>query len=324
MAPRLGIVTTLCTCALGALVASPLLADDPVPVAPAPEVSGHAPAAPEAVDRALGARFGRGRFTFGDTPHRLILFTFDDGPFLPLTPRLLDTLDALELKAVFFVVGHRIVGDGPVHTAQRELLHDMVRRGHMIANHTMTHDALNGRPDEEIVLELRSAEQAIEQALGARPWLFRSPGGGRTPRIRRVAAELGYTMVLWNQGGDDYLLSSTEEVVRSILRKLDYQERTGRARGGIVVLHDTFRFSVDAVPVIFDELMRRNCRLLEQPGEELYDFVDDFAPFFQPLAEAAPGTGAGPAVLPPEVLAARQARARERSERWCAERDGTP
>jgi peptidoglycan/xylan/chitin deacetylase (PgdA/CDA1 family) len=38
-----------------------------------------------------------------------VLFTFDDGPRLDTTPKVLDTLDQYNVKAVFFVNGVRFI-----------------------------------------------------------------------------------------------------------------------------------------------------------------------------------------------------------------------
>jgi hypothetical protein len=50
-----------------------------------------------------GDRFPSGLKVLGAMPHRMILFTFDDGPSRETTPRVLDVLDRLGIKALFFV-----------------------------------------------------------------------------------------------------------------------------------------------------------------------------------------------------------------------------
>ena len=88
-------------------------------------------------------------------------------------------------------------------------------------------------------------------------------------------------------------------------------------RGGVVLLHDTYSWSVDAFQLIWAELWRRNCLFLAQ-GEELYDIVPDLSFFFEARAGAGPDAFASPARLAPEVLAKRQRALREEAKERCA------
>ena len=67
------------------------------------------------------------------TQRREVWLTIDDGPSAD-TPAILDLLDAHGAKATFFLVGVRAV-------AQPALVRDIVRRGHGIGNHSMSHPA---------------------------------------------------------------------------------------------------------------------------------------------------------------------------------------
>src|SRR6185503_1681795 len=67
-----------------------------------------------------------------------ILFTFDDGPDLLRTPKILDTLREHGVQAVFFVVGRHLKGK-----RNREVMPPIMRRlvaeGHTAGNHTVWH-----------------------------------------------------------------------------------------------------------------------------------------------------------------------------------------
>jgi hypothetical protein len=73
---------------------------EPVHAEPGPEVAEVVPIPNQDV---TGLRFPSGLTIPGGSKHRVILFTFDDGPSRRNTPRLLDMLDDLGIKAVFFV-----------------------------------------------------------------------------------------------------------------------------------------------------------------------------------------------------------------------------
>ena len=264
---------------------------------------------------AVGSHLADGRIITGGSHHRVILFTFDDGPDRRSTPRLLQHLDDYGVKALFFVTTNKVHGAGDRIRAQAEILRDIVRRGHMVGNHTHDHNALPLIDTEQVIAEIETAQSAIEEVLGLRPRLFRPPGGTRSPRVDRLIADRGYTQVLWNLGTGDFQVRTAEEVVDIWSRTLARRERENGERGGIVLLHDTHPWSVEAFPLIMQELRRRNCDLLEQ-GEELFDVISDPIAFFQARDED-PSALADPLQLSPEMLELRQRRAREIARRHC-------
>jgi len=265
--------------------------------------------------------YGRGRIVEGTTPHRLILFTFDDGPERRTTPLLLDRLDAAGIKAVFFLTASRIAGRNAAEREQAQLAQEIVQRGHLVGSHTVDHLQLPLLDDTGVQAQVLGAEQIFQRVLGFRPSLIRPPGGARSPRIDALLAERNYTTVLWNLGAGDFQVKSANEVLDTFRKVLERRERENGDHGGIVLLHDTYAWSVDAFQLIWAELWARNCKLLER-GEELYDIVSDLQYFHQPRDGAPPGTVALPARLPAPVFEARQAKLRRETAQRCTATDG--
>jgi peptidoglycan-N-acetylglucosamine deacetylase len=264
------------------------------------------------------SQLAEGRVMTGATPHRLILFTFDDGPDLRHTPRLLNTLDELGIRAVFFLTAERILPDTAWGRRQAELAREIARRGHVIGNHTVDHVQLPLLPNSSVLAQLTESERIFERVFGSRPWLFRPPGGARSARVDEIVEGRGYTQVMWNLGTGDYQVRTAEEVLATFDSVFERRTRENGERGGIVLLHDIHEWSVEAFPRIVSRLRQRNCALLER-GEELYDIVDDPRLFFAPREKGDPaGTAAAEARLRPEVLWARQARARSEAQGYCA------
>jgi len=260
-----------------------------------------------------------GRVITGATPHRLILFTFDDGPNVGSTPRLLDRLDEFGIKAVFFLNGTRITGTRQRTLEQRRIARDIVARGHWVGNHTFSHEQLPLANNERVAYQIDATRRAFERDLGERSWLFRPPGGARSARVDGLIESRGYTLMMWNLGTGDTQVDDAESVLQTWLRVLERRERENGERGGIVLLHDIHNHSVTAFVRIVRELQRRNCALLER-GEELYDIVDDPRLFFQARSGSPMGTEANPLELEPEVLAQRQARLRVETSVRCTRR----
>ncbi len=272
------------------------------------------------VERSLGHGLSDGMVITGATTQRMILFTFDDGPDLGTTPLLLDRLDAAGVKAVFFLIANRIAERTPRERRQAEVAHEIVRRGHMVAGHTFDHAQLPLLDNDTALAELVQSEEVFTRVFGGRPALIRPPGGARSPRIDRLLAERAYTTVLWNLGAGDFQVRTASDVYLTWRRVLKRIERDGGNRGGIIMLHDTYPWSVDAFELIYSDLMERNCRLLKR-GEELFDIVDDPSVFFVPRGGAAPGTEAPPAARDPDFFRARQERLKAETARRCRRDD---
>lgn len=264
---------------------------------------------------ALGESYRDGLIMTGATPHRLLLFTFDDGPDRRTTPLLLDRLDAAGVRAVFFLTARRMAGDSQAAREQREIARETVRRGHMVASHTFYHRQLPLLEDHEVVSELLDAERIFKRVFGGRPWLFRPPGGARSDRVDRIVAQHGYTTMMWNLGTGDFQVRTAEDVHKTWTRVFERRENEGQ-RGGIILLHDTHAWSVDAFQLIIQDVMDRNCELLKQ-GEELYDIVDDPRYFFQARHGGGPSAETRPAELDLALHDARQERLREETLQRC-------
>jgi len=234
----------------------------------------------------------------------MILFSFDDGPTRRNTPELLELLDELDIRAVFFVKTESFGRGNPWEREHREIVREIADRGHTIGNHTETHRQLPLLRNAEIDAELERSERKIENAIGLRPRLIRPPGGALSARVEALLASRGYTSVLWTVYTGDLEVGAADDVVKTFFRVLERRERESGIRGGIVLLHDTQRHSLEAVPRLVDALHRRNCELLERK-EELYDIVDDLRYFV-------------PSLAPPEPYEERQARLRAAARRRCA------
>ena len=265
--------------------------------------------------RSLGEEYGNGLVMVGNTAHRIILFTFDDGPDRRTTPLLLDRLDAAGVRAVFFVTGRRIQNRTAAQRRQRQILQETAARGHIIASHGFDHPHFPHLSDVGVIQELERTETLLEELLGGRPWLFRPPYGHRSARVDRLLAERGYTQVVWNLGAGDFQVRSATEVFKTWQRVMARRARQGQ-RGGILLLHDTYEWTVDAFQLIIADLLKRNCDLLDQ-GEELYDFVENPALFFSPRGQASPSASAPEVVLATEQFEERQARIRAETLQRC-------
>ena len=66
-----------------------------------------------------------------------IVLTFDDGPTVGVTTKVLDVLKDYGIKATFFVIASK-AKDQPA------IMERIVNEGHIVANHSLSHHALKG------------------------------------------------------------------------------------------------------------------------------------------------------------------------------------
>jgi peptidoglycan/xylan/chitin deacetylase (PgdA/CDA1 family) len=214
-------------------------------------------------------RFRGGRLIRGDCAHRpCIALTFDDGPDYNTTPLVLDELDRHNVRATFFVTGHRMDGNGNVARRNRDTLRETWRRGHFIGNHTYNHGVMDTMEETVLDDEIDRTAELIERTIGHRTFLFRAPFGAlRQPRALHAVYSRGLTPVFWAVDTRDWASHSPEEILDNFRAGLDKVPR-----GGVVLFHDTLALTAQALPLAFAEIEARN-QARRAAGQPVYEFV---------------------------------------------------
>lgn len=101
-------------------------------------------------------------------------------------PRLLDLFDRYGARATFFVCGRDL-------PARADVVREMVRRGHEVANHSAAHRNGYARLScEALRRDVCEAHDRIADASGLPPVGFKAPGFSYNPHLPQVLGELGY------------------------------------------------------------------------------------------------------------------------------------
>jgi peptidoglycan-N-acetylglucosamine deacetylase len=156
---------------------------------------------------------------------RWVALTFDDGPSPVYTPQVLALLRAYRAKATFCVVGTQA-------RQYPDLVRQIVAEGHLLCNHTMTHDVrLPTRPAALIRGQLRMAQAAIRAAVpDAEVDYYRAPGGAWSAEVRQIAADMGMKSLGWTVDSRDWQRPGVSAILANTRREL--------APGGVILLHD--------------------------------------------------------------------------------------
>lgn len=100
---------------------------------------------------------------------KLIALTFDDGPNDTTMPEIISLLCTYNAKATFFVVGKNMTADA------ESVVKQAVSLGFEIGNHSLTHSAMTGMTEDEILREIGTVQSQIKMLTGREPTLFRPP-----------------------------------------------------------------------------------------------------------------------------------------------------
>jgi peptidoglycan/xylan/chitin deacetylase (PgdA/CDA1 family) len=183
-----------------------------------------------------------------------LIFTFDDGPNPKLTPLVLDALAKYHIKAVFFMVGEMAANkDAP------PIIDRILREGHIIANHTMTHgDLCRIKEDARAAAEIDDGQKAIEQVAGIHVTWFRAPYGVRCDRVDAMLTERGITHFHWDLDPQEWRHGNTKKTVEYVTKQL------ARMKGrNVLLMHDIKKATVEALPQILEWLAAENNRRKE-------------------------------------------------------------
>ena len=98
---------------------------------------------------------------------KLVALTFDDGPTLGITDKVLGVLEENNVVASFFLIGQNI-------TEQTEyLVKRAYNMGCTIENHSKTHPSMIDLTKQEILDEVNYTTERIKQVIGEKPQFFR-------------------------------------------------------------------------------------------------------------------------------------------------------
>lgn len=173
-----------------------------------------------------------------------IHLTFDDGPHVLNTPKVLNALEKHHLKASFFLVGENLVGQSPANLKRKiEILERMKLAGHPIGSHSYKHVLHTKLGDSELEFLISKSREVLSGYLTA-PHMFRLPYGDgwhpltvNKPRAKAVMSELkrqNFSHIGWSLDADDW--DRRRQRSPGILPIL--MDQICENEGGVVLLHD--------------------------------------------------------------------------------------
>ena len=166
----------------------------------------------------------------------LVALTFDDGPSPATTPRLLDVLTEKDVPATFFNLG-------VMARSNPEIVQRAARERHEIASHTMYHQNLINLPAASAQSDIAEAITTFNAILGHGPAYTRPPYGNYNDV---VITSVGTPIILWSVDTRDWQSKDPSAIVSTTMSQVH--------DGAIILMHDIYPTSVDAIPTLVDTL----------------------------------------------------------------------
>lgn len=176
-------------------------------------------------------------------PKGMIALTFDDGPS-DFTDRLLDCLEANNVKATFFLAGQEVEYFQEPVTRMEEL-------GCEIGNHSYDHPDLSTLSADDVTSQLSRTDQLIEDLTGHIATVVRPPYGSFNDTVAGIAAR---PLILWSVDTLDWETQNVDSTVQNVM--------DNAADGQIILMHDIFKESVDAAEIFIPQLLQEGYQLV--------------------------------------------------------------
>ncbi|MEG1560244.1 MAG: polysaccharide deacetylase family protein [Clostridia bacterium] len=180
-----------------------------------------------------------------DSEKPMICLTFDDGPNTPSTGKILDVLEANHARATFFVVGNRI-----------EKHHTVIERAHKlgceIGNHTFDHKKKLTELDKDgLYAEINQTDELLFKYIGTNTPFIRPPGGSYNSETLKMVDR---PLVNWNVDTLDWKTRNKNAIIQEVIGKVK--------DGDIVLMHDLYSTTADAVEYIVPKLLEQGFQLV--------------------------------------------------------------
>ena len=181
--------------------------------------------------------------TVVDPDGPMVAFTFDDGPYSPVTDRIVAAFEKNGGSCTFFNLGERWESGMTDYIRSGQ---NAVAKGDEIATHTYNHPDLTTLSPEAIRNQVNKSCKLIEKNTGKPVALLRPPGGAVN---ETVSASVGKPMILWSVDTQDWKNRDADMVYDTAISQIQ--------DGSVVLMHDLYETTATAVERLLPELKKQ-------------------------------------------------------------------
>ncbi len=179
-----------------------------------------------------------------DPTKPMVALTFDDGPNKDTTLPILNTLKKYDSAATFFILGNRA-------SSNVEILKRMVEEGSEIGNHSYNHKELTKLSVDGVREQILSTQTIVKDLIGIEPKLMRPTYGSFNDDLK---SRVDMPLVLWSIDTLDWKSRDARAVTNHVLENVK--------DGDIVLMHDIYDSTAQAVELLVPQLIERGYQLV--------------------------------------------------------------
>ena len=171
---------------------------------------------------------------------KLVYLTFDCGYENGFTSKILDTLKEKNVKAAFFCTLPQVKENS-------ELIARMIREGHIVGNHSVTHPDFSSLSESEIIEEIKGFDDYMREKFGYSSLYFRYPQGKYSEYALTVLNSLGFKCVFCSLAYADWETDNQKGAMYA------YETVMSRIHpGAVILLHSVSSDNAGALGDIID------------------------------------------------------------------------
>lgn len=196
--------------------------------------------------------------TVVDPDKPMVAFTFDDGPYSPVTDRIVAAFEKAGGNCTFFNVGERWEAAYTDYIASGK---NAVAKGNEIATHSYNHPDLTTLSEDAIKNQVKKSSKLMEQNTGKEIKLLRPPGGAIN---EKVSNSVGKPMILWSVDSQDWRTRDTDAICSTVLDQIQ--------DGSVILMHDLYETTAKAVERLLPKLKKQGYQFVTV--SDLFEYRD--------------------------------------------------
>lgn len=187
-----------------------------------------------------------------NTSQKVVALTFDDGPTVEATDRILAELKELNIRATFFLTGAELERNPPEGKK-------IALAGHEIGNHSYSHQRMSFVTPSFVEREIEETDRQIRVTGYADAIHFRPPYGRKLFVLPYYLSKTNRKTIIWDIEPDSYpeVAESSDKITRYVAENVQ--------PGSIILLHvmyESRQTSLEAVRKIVGNLQSDGYRFV--------------------------------------------------------------
>ena len=176
---------------------------------------------------------------------KYVALTYDDGPSLISTKKLLDLLERYGAKATFFVTGVNA-------NSNKELVKEIVDRGNEVGNHTLDHVWLTKTDEKEMKRQIYGNENLLKFLTNQKgEMLIRPPYGAINDDIMNTIQS---PFIMWSVDSRDWEIKDVIKIQSNVMRNVE--------DGDIIIMHDGYETTIEASENVLIDLQKQGFEIV--------------------------------------------------------------